>query len=192
MLESFVACPFGFASKVGLLLLFSPSSMKYHVFQFWCCSKTWFNKICWGLLRLHLFSTWVGDTTDDSEQMYPNYYSHAQKQWNIVLKKQKHFSFTQLSPMFARLYLYLIIRCLKMILPLSSLWSLFFLEINVVHSPRQKSKFHIQSSMICDILRMNLCSHFFFCHNKFWQVFCILDWFFFLRCRKNQHTNQIT
>lgn len=80
---------------------------------------------------------------------------------------------------------------------LSGIWKWFyllavsevyiFLEINVVHSPRQKSKFHIQSC-ICDILPMNLCSHFFFCRNKFLQVFCILDWFFYFSSAERTNT----
>lgn len=77
--------------------------MKSRVFWFWCYSKTQINKICWGLLRLHLFLLWIGNTTDGNEQVYPSYCSYAQNHCNIGLKRRKHFSSKQLSPVFSRL-----------------------------------------------------------------------------------------
>lgn len=134
-------------NEVGFLFL---SSMKYCVFQFWCCSKTWFSKICWGLLRLHLFSPWIGNTTDDSEQMYPNYSVMLKNTEILEWKGKNNFSFTQLFTFTQYLpdSVYVWLGIWKWFYFFSSLnfFLFFFLGISI-HSSGQKSKFHIQSSI---------------------------------------------
>lgn len=160
--------PFVFVSNWG----FFPS-MKYCVFWFWCYSKTQINRICWGLLGLHLFLPWIGNTADDSEQTYPAYYSHAQNHGNIGLKRQKHFSSKQLSSVFARLCICLtdLSKSFHFSLRISKMcwviffsvclgrgaWGVggvvfwvFFLEISIVHSPGAR-QIHIQSRITDNI-----------------------------------------